>query len=371
MSASADRKQFYNHDLPPDVQLTAPTSRVQQRDRSDVDEPSLDAISRRLRRAPYAGDTSEKHVRIPEPSPGRRSSGSIRYLGSYRQSSHHSRLSLDRSIVAKTPINSVPPSPRASISHALLEHLLQDADVDLDSYGLEELRDGFFDASFDRPLNSDRADLIEAVSTTSPRALRLERPKSLGHFLFKQGQETIDSLGLILKTESGITCFKSFLGFFIAYIICLIPRASDWLGHYSYILILSAILNHAGRSVGSQIDGLILTTVGTAAGLGWGSLALFVSTSTGPARSGYGGALATFLVLLTASLAWLRCVFTRFYQAVICAGIALCYTCLADTSEVVGWKKIFDYGIPWILGQAICLVVCLLLFPDTGSRSLA
>lgn len=366
---SADRKQSY--DLPPDIQLTAPTSRVQQRDPSDINEISVGATPRHLRRAPSARDIPQKHVRIPEPSPRRRSSGSIRYLGSYRQSPHHSKVSLDRSIGAKTSVNSVPPSPRASISHALLEHLLRDADIDLDSYGLEELRDGFFDASFDRPLDPGHADLIDAVSATLPRALRIERPKSLGQFVVKNGQEAVDSLRLILTTDSGIKCAKSFLGFFIAYIICLIPRASDWLGHYSYILTLSAILNHAGRSVGSQIDGLILTTVGTAAGLGWGSLALFVSTSTGPARSGYGGALATFLVLLTASLAWFRCVFTRFYQVVICAGIALCYTCLADTSEVVGWEKIFDYGIPWILGQAISLGVCLLLLPDTGSRSLA
>jgi len=366
---SADRKQ--SNDLASNFQSTTPTSRVQWRSPIYIEGASVEDPSPRLRRAPYPGDTSVKHVRIPEPSPRRRSSGSIRYLGSYRQSPHHSRVSLDRSIGAKNSVDSVPPSSRASISHGLLEHLLQDVDIDLDSYGLEELRDGFFDASFDRPLYAGHVDLIEAVSTTLPRALRTARPKSLGHAILKQGQDQINFLRLILTTESGTRSAKSFLGFFIAYIICLIPKASDWLGHYSYIIVLSAILNHAGRSIGSQIDGLILTTVGTAAGLGWGSLALFVSPSTRPARSGYGGALATFLVLFTVSLAWIRCVFTRFYQAVICAGIALCYTCLADTSQVVGWRKIFDYGIPWVLGQAISLVICLLLFPDTGSRSLA
>lgn len=351
--------------------MTAPTSRVQQKDSGNITEASGDATSRPLRRTLHAGDTSEKHVRITESSPRRRSSGSIRYLGSYRHSPHHSRISLDRSLGAKTPVDSIPPSPRASISHALLEHLLQDVDIDLESYGLEELRDGFFDASFDRYLDSDHADFPETVATTFHGVLQTERPKSVGQFIWKQRQKLFDSLRSILTTESGMKCTKSFLGFFIAYIICLIPRASDWLGRYGYIITLSAIINHPGRSVGSQIEGLVLTTAGTAAGLGWGSLALFVSTSTGPARSGYGGTLATFLVLLVVSLAWLRCVFTRFYQAVICAGIALCYTCLADTSQVVGWKKIFDYGIPWILGQVTSLVVCLLLFPDTGSWSLA
>ena len=366
---SADRKPSY--DLPPNIQLTAPTSRVQQRDPGDVNEANVDTASRRLHRAPYTGNPLEKHVRIPEPSPQPQSSGSARYLGSYRQSPHHSRVSLERSSGAQTPATSVPPSPRASISHALLEHLLRDVDLDLESYGLEELRDGFFDASFDRSLDLDHADFMETLTTTLPRGLWGEHPKSLGQFVSRQRQDILDSLRAILTTESGRKCAKSFLGVFIAYIVCLIPRASDWLGHYSYIITLSAIINHAGRSIGSQIDGLFMTSIGTAAGLGWGSLALFVSTSTGPARSGYGGALATFLVILTASLAWFRCVFIRLYQAIICAGIAMCYTCLADTSQVVGWKKIFDYGIPWILGQAISLVVCLLLFPDTGSRSLA
>ena len=54
---------------------------------------------------------------------------------------------------------------------------------------------------------------------------------------------------------------------------------------------ISVIVNHPGRPIGSQIDGAFMTVLGTFAGLGWGALALYVSTSTGPARSGYGGIL--------------------------------------------------------------------------------
>ncbi len=365
---SADRKQSY--DLPPNIPLTAPASRL-QKDPRDINEASLDSLSRRR-----SGHTSrpkkksEKHVRVADPSPRRWASGSNIYLGSYGRSAYRSRASLEGSSGARTPRGSIPPSPRASISHAQLEHLLQNVEVELDSYGVEELRDGFFDASFYRPSTRENLDLVRAAADTLPQSWRTQR-LSVGETLGKQWQRVTRLLRRVATTKSGLKLAKSFLGFFIAYIICLIPIASDWLGRYSYIIALSAIINHPGRSLGSQIDGVILTTLGTSAGLGWGSLALYVSTSTGAARSGYGGALATFLVIFTASLAWLRCIFMRFYQAVICAGIAVCYTCLADTSQVVGWKKIFDYGIPWILGQAIGLVVCLLLFPDTGSRSLA
>lgn len=367
---SADPKQSY--DLPPNIQLTAPASRVHANDPEDINEPSADSISRRrLRGTSPSNEKVQKHVRVTNPSPGRWASGSNVYLGSYGRSAYQSRVSLEGSSGARTPHGSVPPSPRASISHAQLEHLLENVDAELDTYGVEELRDGFFDASFYRSSPRDYLDHVGAAVETLPQSLRTQRHQSVEQFLVKQWHEIANFLRQILTTTSGVKLAKSFTGFFIAYIICLISKASDWLGRYSYIIALSTIINHPGRSIGSQIDGTILTIIGTSAGLGWGSLALYVSTSTGPARSGYGGVLATFLIIFTIFLAWIRCVFMRFYQAVISAGIAICYTCLADTSQEVGWRKIFDYGIPWVLGQAIGLVVCLVLFPDTGSRSLA
>ena len=51
-----------------------------------------------------------------------------------------------------------------------------------------------------------------------------------------------------------------------------------------------------------------MTILGTVAGLGWGSLALYVSTSTSAAQSGYGGILAAFLIIFAAAIGWLRCV---------------------------------------------------------------
>ena len=97
---------------------------------------------------------------------------------------------------------------------------------------------------------------------------------------------------------------------------------------------------------------------------------MYTSTSTKATRNAYGGVLALFLVLFTAAIGFLRCVFIRFYQAVIAAGISICYVCLADTSEEASWRRVFDYGIPWVLGQAIGLVVAFMVFPSAGGRSL-
>ena len=287
--------------------------------------------------------------------------------GSFAQPSKSPRGSLDSKVLGVSPI----PSPRASTSHLQLEHLLQIADADLDGYGLEESRDGFFDASFHRPLKQNHEDLMSEAAETLPDAFKgINHPLSARRFIPQQAHGARAFFVEVTSSMAGVRLLKTFLGFFITYVICLIPASRDWLGKYSHIMVVSAIFNHPGRAVGSQLDGAILTILGTLAGLGWGSVALYVSTSTSTAQSGYGGILATFLLVFAALIGWLRCIFIRLYQVVICAGLAIVYTCLADTSQSVGWKKVFDYGIPWVLGQAVCLIVAILVLPDTGTRSL-
>lgn len=266
--------------------------------------------------------------------------------------------------------NLMAPSPRTSIHHSQLEPLLQAVDIKLNTYEAEEFRDRFFDASFYRPLKREQAEMMRQASETLPNSLR-NRPLSFQEFLLRRWHEAIGVIKQIATTRTGIKLFKSFLGVFIAYTICLIPVSRDWLGRYNYVMVISAIVNHPGRSVGSQIDGALMTVTGTAAGLAWGGLALYVSTSTTSAKSGYGGILAAFLIFFSAAIAWLRCLFIRFYQAVLCAGIAICYMCLADRSESVGWRKVFNYGIPWVLGQALCLVVAATISPASGSRAMS
>lgn len=313
-----------------------------------------------------------KSLGFEEDSTTKRKSNPDVYLGSYGKIAEHTRSSLRLSIDSKSPYGSVSRSPRASTSHLQLQQLRQAIDVDIDTYGLSELRDGFFDASFHRPRTREMDfDDDDSIKEHLPAAFRRYHPLSIRRFIPQQWREFREFTLQLQKFSLGIRMLKSFLGYFIAYIICLIPISRNWLGKYNYIMAVSAIVNHSGRPLGSQIDGAFMTIVGTVAGLGWGSLALYVSTSTGPARLGYGGVLATFLLLFAAAIAWLRCMFMRFFQAVICAGIAICYTCLAETSEAVGWRKLFNYGIPWLFGQALCLIVSACIFPDTGSRSLA
>lgn len=312
------------------------------------------------------GPSKEKHVRLQDAPLG--ASSSI-YMGSYKHSPRHSRTSL--SGAARSREGSVAPSPRASMSQIHIDHLLQNLNFDLETYGVEEFRDGFFDGLFLKPPMSDQEDLMKMAEYTLPAAFRKRHPLSLSHFFPKQWHEIKGAVRRITATRAGIQLSRSFLAFFIAYIFCLVPVIGDWVGDLRYIMVISAIINHPGRTVGAQIDGATLTILGTATGLGWGAFALYLSDSSSVAASGYGGILAVFLVIFMGTIAALRSFFIRLYQFVLCAGISVIYTCLADTSRTVAWKKLLDYGIPWLLGQAICLTVCCTIFPDAGARPLA
>jgi hypothetical protein len=335
------------------------------------DDGEAKGIQSPIRRT-AGGPSKEKHVRVQDAHlrDGQpRSSSSSIYMGSYKHSPRQSRTSL--SGLAKTPEGSMASSPRASVSQLHIEHLLQNFNLELDTYGVEEYRDGFFDCLFLKPPQSDQEDLMRMAEYTLPAALRKRHPLSPTQFFPKQLHELRSTIRRITRTRTGIQLTRSFLAFFIAYVLCLVSITGDWLGKYREIMVLSVIVNHPGRTVGAQIDGTILTILGTASGLGWGAFALYLSDSSAIAANGYGGVLASFLLVFMGTAAALRSYFIRLYQLVLSAGISVIYTCLADTSRTVAWSKLLSYGIPWVIGQAICLIICCIVFPDAGSRPLA
>ena len=287
------------------------------------------------------------------------------YFGSYAHSA------------TSTPPLSRTPSPRprlpATLSQTQLQSLLPEQHVPLPDFGLQEDRDGFFDATFYSP--SGRTRLPDVGDDHSDLALPLvlvdedRGPLSVAAFLPRQGKD-LRTFIWALRSRKGVRLLRSVLAIWIAYVLCLIASTQTWLGRYAYIAVISALINHPGRSVGSQIDGLFMTCLGTIAGLSWGSLALYVSTSTRPAREGYGGILAAFLVIFTVVIAMVRCLFIRFYQAVICAGIAGAYVVLAEAGEGTDWRKVKEYGVPFAIGQGVSLVIASLVLPTAGARSL-
>lgn len=260
----------------------------------------------------------------------------------------------------------------SSFSIMQIDEIISDDRINMETYGVQELRDGFFDALFLAPKPLDPDLVAEIAKATLPKEFDKSHPLSAKHFLPRQFHELVSVAHKIATTRAGIRLVKSFLSFFIAYALCLVQPVHNWLGRYDYIMAISVIINHADRSFGSQLDGAVLTIIGTAVGLGWGTVGLLLSTSTEKAQGGYGGILAAFSIVLFASLAFMRAFFIRLYQPALAAGIALAFTTLAETrSGGIEWQKLQSYAVPWALGQAIALAVNCIVFPDAGNHSLA
>lgn len=257
------------------------------------------------------------------------------------------------------------------VSIMQIDQMISDDRMNMNTYGVSELREGFFDALFLKPSPLAPGEVEYVAKATLPEAFEKSHPLSLKAFLPRQWHELKSVGGRITTTRSGIRLLKAFLAFFIAYVLCLIPTVRQWIGPFDHIMVISVILNHPARTFGSQVDGTVFTIIGTASGLAWGTLGLLLSNSTVAARIGYGGILTMFLALFMASIAYIRSFFVRFYQAVACAGIAISFTILAESSgQLIKWPKLLDYVVPWLLGQAIALTVNIVVFPNGGNRPL-
>ncbi|PTB66936.1 hypothetical protein BBK36DRAFT_1168450 [Trichoderma citrinoviride] len=275
----------------------------------------------------------------------------------------------------RTTTTSAPQSEygsRRSSFIAPIDEILPDDHVDADTFGVVEERDGFFDASFIQGTRLVPEGFVERSRASLPAAFDKDSPLAARRFIPRQ----IDAVKFVVRnvatTRAGLRLLRSFTAYFAAYIMCLIPAVREWLGRYHYIIAVSVILNHPARTLGAQLEGAVFTSIGTAAGIGWGAVGLLLSTSTSAASAGYGGVLALFLALFMAVVAWVRSYYTRFYQMVVCAGVAIIFTLLAQTQgDIIVWEKLRNYAVPWLLGQALALVVNCTVFPDAGARPLA
>ncbi|KAK6531387.1 hypothetical protein TWF281_008193 [Arthrobotrys megalospora] len=234
---------------------------------------------------------------------------------------------------------------------------------DLEDYGVEELRDGFFDASFYKMPRKELATAKQKRKIRSPFSLRM---------LFQLQKEGLQRfIWSIRHPKRRSSLMRAVTGYMIAYILCLVPAVRRWLGQYHFIMIIATIINHAGRSMGSQIEGTVTTIVGAGIGIGAGLLALWISTVSGPARNSYGAFLAACLLITLPILAWARARFARAFQLCICAGFALFFMICERVGPIPLYHKAWEFGMPWILGICIAQITNILLLPNTGNVQIA
>lgn len=263
------------------------------------------------------------------------------------------------------------PFKYASFSQNYIETMLgQNNEPERETFGVEELRNGFFDAVFvPRTLierlayNSVKAaadETVEDLSESEKIVNRIVKPvRGFVHFLLHTRMFTIPPF------------MKAFIAYMLCYILCLIEVVGQWLGKYRYFMCLAATLHHAGHSSGSQIEITVQTIMGGVLGLGWGALAVYISSSTTVANNGYGGILSAFTLVTVAFTAWFRANFSRIYHGMIAFSYIFILTTLFETGVLShNWRTLWEIGIPFLFGILIVLVVNLVLFPDFGHKSI-
>jgi len=115
------------------------------------------------------------------------------------------------------------------MSHSHLETLLQDLNLDLETYGVEELRDGFFDASFLKPAKVDHEDLMREAEYTLPAAFKKKNPLSPKNFLPKQWHGMKGVTRNVLTTRAGIKLTSpSWLSSWPTFYVWSLPYVLGW-----------------------------------------------------------------------------------------------------------------------------------------------
>ncbi|SCV05303.1 LANO_0H04522g1_1 [Lachancea nothofagi CBS 11611] len=254
------------------------------------------------------------------------------------------------------------PSSRTSLSQLQLNLLADGKHWEfLDDYGLEELRDGFFDPIFTehKPLLSQESDdnaddTIKQHPTDSPSMLSQQWHRNQWNKLIECWQPM----------------FKFWVAFFAAFCICLVRPAGSWIGHsHRYFLPLAVLIHHPARNVGVQLEICVWSIIGAAFGMGWSSLAWYVSVATKPTASHQGGILFASLFIAVYLSSWLIASNQRLLYLALSYGIAVTFfhtVSLVDNKALLQWNLYWDFGISYLFGLVLSFLVCVIVFPHSG-----
>lgn len=132
----------------------------------------------------------------------------------------------------------------------------------------------------------------------------------------------------------------------------------------------AVLFHHPARTIGSQLEITLLSLTGEALGLGWSSLALYISSATGPSRHGYAAFHIVSMLLAVFVASWIQAIYVRFHHLILSFIFATIFMETSQVSGVVSWTKAWNFGIPYMFGVVLCLVVNILIAPDPGHTAI-
>ncbi|QLQ79409.1 hypothetical protein HG537_0C00560 [Torulaspora globosa] len=288
--------------------------------------------------------------------------------GSYQQTSYLSLRDLNKSagVTSRDSNLSSPQLSRVNLSCLRLESAAKVRKwKELDDFNLEELRDGFFDPVFTKPErfqvdDDEDNEMCHLVSVSA-------RLKDFNCF------QSIKSLIMEINREK-IRIFKYFTAFFVSLVICVIHPSGKWVGHqHRYFLPVAVLLHHPVRNVGVQLEISLTSTLGGALGMGWSALAWYISVATRPTASHQGGILFASLTLALLWAIWMRELYQRLLYVTMSFCIAIVFlhdVSLVSSRQDLQWRVFWDFGISYLFGILLSLIVCALVDPHSGNAEL-
>lgn len=291
------------------------------------------------------------------------------FNGSYRNSSYLAMHNLKQKNCSPRKCRSNMNSPQmsnVSLSQLKLDDITTaDNWKMLDDFELEELRDGFFDATYTRPkraiLLDDHIGSTKSTQNLKPIEIIHNTPKIFRDIYNK----SIRNWKLLLKFV---------LAYLIAMIICVIHPAGKWIGHkYRYFMPISVILHHPARNVGVQLEMTVESCVGLTFGLGWSSLAWYVSTASGPTASHQGGILFQSLVMALWFAIWVKAYYNRLFYFCQSFGITILFTHTVNLvfhASELEWMLFRDFTLSYVFGIVLSLLISAFIFPTNGNAKM-
>ncbi|CCK70544.1 Bre4p KNAG_0E02850 [Huiozyma naganishii CBS 8797] len=265
--------------------------------------------------------------------------------------------------------STTPQKSAAEVSQLKLESLILDKNWNdkLDDFQLEELRDGFFDPMFTKP-EKNTADYYDSY----PKRIK-KRTYSI--------QTILPTIKQFFTGKFKDNCknkwpqvLKFVLSFFISFVLCVIRPSGVWIGHnHRYLMPIAAILHHPVRNIGVQLEMTAFSILGLVFGLGWSSLAWYVSTATKVVSNFQGGILFQSLFMALMFSVWLKSYYPRFMYFGTSFGMAIIYTHtveLVHHASMMRWMFFRDFALSYVFGLILSLLICVLIYPHSGNESL-
>ncbi|PCD39969.1 hypothetical protein FGRA07_01240 [Fusarium graminearum] len=155
----------------------------------------------------------------------------------------------------------------------------------------------------------------------------------------------------------------------IASVIAVItPEAVAILGPATFLAPMGVIFAHPGQRTGIMIEALMMLVLGTAAGLGWSILGLFLSSFiVDESKAAAYTIRGVFLALASVFHGYIRSAAPRAFLFVAFYLIA-CLIVLLGKQDRVSMSVFTNVAYPTLIGAGISLVANLSMFPESSSN---